>query len=313
MNVLEITNSVEFGILKPIRKVAESGYSFIWTCQNFIHSETETPSWKILKVSKTSVTNSTKQNNFRNATVREISAYEKLKTSPWTVQYYGCISVLYNHEPTTALILECFQPSFTLRKWMAKTFQNTPEEILHVFSSLVRALQYCHLHQIVHHDCKPDNILLSNNGNHQTPTVKLIDFGLAQPYSEEFECCVCGGTPAYAAPEILTGKKHSSAYIDHWSAGVILFELCTGHSMITTSVTLREHKMQMLQFDVIDRLHHCREPHWNLYEESFRDFAKTTFTGLLDTNPQKRPRWEDVLSTISDISLPHLEEHLVAP
>ena len=44
-----------------------------------------------------------------------------------------------------------------------------------VFSQLLDALEYIHSLQLVHHDLKPDNILITRNGKN----VKLIDFGLS--------------------------------------------------------------------------------------------------------------------------------------
>lgn len=44
-----------------------------------------------------------------------------------------------------------------------------------VFSQLLDALEYIHSLQLVHHDLKPDNILITRNG----ANVKLIDFGLS--------------------------------------------------------------------------------------------------------------------------------------
>ena len=45
-----------------------------------------------------------------------------------------------------------------------------------VFSQLMDALEYIHSLQLVHHDLKPDNILITRNG----ANVKLIDFGLSE-------------------------------------------------------------------------------------------------------------------------------------
>ena len=44
-----------------------------------------------------------------------------------------------------------------------------------VFSQLMDALEYIHSLQLVHHDLKPDNILITRNG----ANLKLIDFGLS--------------------------------------------------------------------------------------------------------------------------------------
>ena len=61
----------------------------------------------------------------------------------------------------------------TLGEW----FQTKPSKAARerVFSQLLDALEYLHGLQLVHHDLKADNILITRNGTN----VKLIDFGLS--------------------------------------------------------------------------------------------------------------------------------------
>ena len=61
----------------------------------------------------------------------------------------------------------------TLGEW----FQTKPSKATRerVFSQLLDALEYLHSLQLVHHDLKADNILITRNGSN----VKLIDFGLS--------------------------------------------------------------------------------------------------------------------------------------
>lgn len=73
------------------------------------------------------------------------------------------------------------------------------------FRQIVSAV--AHLHQLgfVHRDLKPENILLDSSHN-----LKLIDFGLcAKPEggieSHLYTSC---GSPSYAAPELVLGKKY---------------------------------------------------------------------------------------------------------
>ena len=61
----------------------------------------------------------------------------------------------------------------TLGEWLlAKPAKNAQER---VFNQLLDALEYMHGLQLVHHDLKADNILITRNGSN----VKLIDFGLS--------------------------------------------------------------------------------------------------------------------------------------
>jgi len=61
----------------------------------------------------------------------------------------------------------------TLGEWLQTMPSKSAQE--RVFEQLLDALEYLHSLQLVHHDLKADNILITRNGSN----VKLIDFGLS--------------------------------------------------------------------------------------------------------------------------------------
>ena len=61
----------------------------------------------------------------------------------------------------------------TLGEWLNSNPTNTARE--RVVTQLLEAIDYLHGLQLVHHDLKADNILITRNGSN----VKLIDFGLS--------------------------------------------------------------------------------------------------------------------------------------
>ncbi|MED6207108.1 hypothetical protein PIB30_032824 [Stylosanthes scabra] len=71
-------------------------------------------------------------------------------------------------------------------------------------------------------DIKPENILLTASGK-----IKLADFGLAMRISEGQNLTGLAGSPAYVAPEVLSGKY--SEKVDIWSSGVLLYALLVGN------------------------------------------------------------------------------------
>ena len=62
----------------------------------------------------------------------------------------------------------------TLGEWLPKKPSKASRE--RVFMQIVDALEYIHRLQLVHHDVKSDNILVTHNGQN----AKLIDFGLSK-------------------------------------------------------------------------------------------------------------------------------------
>jgi serine/threonine-protein kinase len=99
---------------------------------------------------------------------------------------------------------------------------------LRLFRSVCEAVQHAHQHLVVHRDLKPSNILVTEDGR-----VKLLDFGIAKQLegagrpAEQTRTALRLLTPAYAAPEQITGGQ-VGIHTDVYALGVILYELLTG-------------------------------------------------------------------------------------
>ena len=111
-----------------------------------------------------------------------------------------------------------------------------PLETLSALSITIQvadAIASAHARGIVHRDIKPNNIVVSDQGQ-----VKVLDFGLAKMLATEemsadidksmTEIGVPYGTVGYGAPEQAAGER-----VDHradiFSLGVVLYEMVTGH------------------------------------------------------------------------------------
>ena len=96
--------------------------------------------------------------------------------------------------------------------------------------SVLSALGALHHKGIVHRDLKPSNIFLATHG------VKLVDFGLARPFTGDLEATqknltipgIVMGTPRYMAPEQIEGGV-TDARSDLFVLGSVLYEMVSGH------------------------------------------------------------------------------------
>jgi serine/threonine protein kinase len=115
-------------------------------------------------------------------------------------------------------------PGFDLTRY-ARGPRLLPEPIvLELGARLALALAHAHAQGIVHRDLKPANIRLDLPAK----TLKLMDFGVARLEDAAItRTGVTLGTPAYMAPEQLTGDV-ADARSDTYALGVILYELLTG-------------------------------------------------------------------------------------
>jgi serine/threonine-protein kinase len=105
------------------------------------------------------------------------------------------------------------------------------EARLRLFLDVVTAVAHAHANLIVHRDLKPSNVLVRGDGQ-----VKLLDFGIAKLLEDEADSEAAtlltregAGplTPAYAAPEQVTGKPVTTA-TDVYALGVLLYMLVSG-------------------------------------------------------------------------------------
>ncbi len=103
-----------------------------------------------------------------------------------------------------------------------------------IFSQVCYALDYAHIHGIVHRDIKPVNIMVSDRVDDGGLRVKVLDFGVAKLVDNI--ACIDGrltpsgrivGSPCYMSPEQSRGR-HVTQKSDNYSLGCLMWECLTG-------------------------------------------------------------------------------------
>ena len=144
----------------------------------------------------------------------------------------------FNH-PNVILVAEIFESSSSyysvmeyceggeLFNYIVKNQRLSEEESAFFYYQLINGLEYIHSLGIVHRDLKPENLLLTNEH-----LLKIIDFGLSNYFTKDpnqkLLITPCG-SPCYASPEMVAGKKYNGFKIDIWATGIILYAMLCGY------------------------------------------------------------------------------------
>jgi eukaryotic-like serine/threonine-protein kinase len=168
-------------------------------------------------------------------------------------------------------------------------------EIGEIGADLCEALDHAHARSVVHRDIKPQNVLVTEEGE---PRAKLMDFGVAR-LTDAAALTAPGdvvGTLAYMSPEQAEGRA-AGPEADVYSLALMLYESWSGEHptrRATPAATAR----------AIGARH---RPLRRLRPDLPRELTETV-DACLQTRPGSRPALEELGTAIED-SLDRLTEH----
>nr|AGC12987.1 long flagella protein 5 [Chlamydomonas reinhardtii] len=106
------------------------------------------------------------------------------------------------------------------------------EQVRNYIYQLIKAVGWCHQHNIVHRDIKPENLLISPSAAGGVGKLKLCDFGFARQLPPaDVSITDYVSTRWYRAPELLLGSTHYGKEVDLWAIGCIMAELLDGQPL----------------------------------------------------------------------------------
>src|SRR5262249_50637201 len=129
----------------------------------------------------------------------------------------------------------------------------SPKVAASLARKVAEAMSFAHQHGVVHRDLKPQNILISADGQ-----PKVTDFGLAKSIEGDSHLTASGqvlGTPSYMPPEQATGNLSEIGPLsDVYSLGAVLYCLLTGRPPFQSSNVMETLKQVLTAEPVSPRL-----------------------------------------------------------
>jgi hypothetical protein len=145
-----------------------------------------------------------------------------------------------------------------------------------VFLQVLNGVEYLHTIKVIHRDLKPENLLMQRARKDSAGfTVKVADFGLSNTCEGDCLLATACGSPCYAAPEMIAGKKYDGTKSDVWSLGVVLFALVCGF------LPFEDQDTPTLYRKILNAKYDCPA----FISGEARDLIKR----ILDTDPSTRP------------------------
>ncbi|XP_069320854.1 cyclin-dependent kinase-like 1 isoform X3 [Eulemur rufifrons] len=194
---------------EKIRKIGEGSYGDVFKCRNrdtgqivaikrFLESEDDPVIKKIAR--------------------REIRMLKQLK-------HPNLVNLLEVFRRKRRLHLVFEYCDHTVLHELDRYQRGVPEHLVKSITwQTLQAVNFCHKHNCIHRDVKPENILITKHS-----VIKLCDFGFARLLtgpSDYYTDYVA--TRWYRSPELLVGDTQYSAPVDVWAIGCVFAELLSG-------------------------------------------------------------------------------------
>ena len=226
-------NTKRISKFKLILPIAKGGYGVVGLYKNIRTND--------LYAIKTVDIKSMKEKNLSNTLKNEQEILKQIDSQFLVNSYF-----IFKDKKNYYFVME-YLPGGDVYTLLSKN--NLPKKTIQlIVAETILAVNYLHNIRIIHHDIKPENILITPKGH-----FKLSDFGLSKSLEDEensdsqivkniknfveFNKILVNlgddenenkdavGTLNYMAPELFTEKYPEGSGIDYWAIGVLIFDL----------------------------------------------------------------------------------------
>ncbi|PAA48785.1 hypothetical protein BOX15_Mlig026366g3, partial [Macrostomum lignano] len=194
---------------EKVGKIGEGAYGVVFKCRNRDTGD-------LVAIKK--FTESEEDPLIHKIAMREIRMLKQLKHSNLV-----CLLEVFKRKKRLHLVFEYIDHTL-LNEMEARPNGMDRHQIRRITHQLLDAVSFCHQHNCIHRDVKPENILITRNS-----TVKLCDFGFARLLTgpgDEYTDYVA--TRWYRSPELLVGDTQYGPPVDVWAVGCVFAEMLKG-------------------------------------------------------------------------------------
>lgn len=196
---------------EKLAKIGEGSYGVVFKCRN-------KSSGQVVAIKK--FVESEEDPVVKKIALREIRMLKQLKHP----NLVNLIEVFRRKRKMHLVFEYC---DHTLLNELERNPNGVPDGVIKsVLWQTLQALNFCHKHNCIHRDVKPENILITKQG-----MIKICDFGFARILIPGDAYTDYVATRWYRAPELLVGDTKYGSSVDIWAIGCVFVELLTGQPL----------------------------------------------------------------------------------